>query len=184
MTMDEFFDVLDAQGNPIGVRKHRDDVHRDGDWHRNVHLWIVTEYNDILLQRCTDEFYMLPYYVDVSMSGHVKSGHTSEETVVLEAQEELSIEVPLRDLHFLMMDRVQFEGKTARIERYFNKELHDVYVWRCPLNPFDFKFDTREIKGLELVTFNEFDKMVQNRDERLVPQWREYEALLWYLGGK
>ena len=38
---DELFDVVDERGQPTGVVKRRADVHRDGDWHRAVHVWIV-----------------------------------------------------------------------------------------------------------------------------------------------
>ena len=38
---DELFDVLDAAGRPTGRAKRRADVHRDGDWHRALHCWVL-----------------------------------------------------------------------------------------------------------------------------------------------
>lgn len=35
---------------PLGVRKPRFAVHRDGDWHRSVHVWL-TDGQSLLLQR-------------------------------------------------------------------------------------------------------------------------------------
>ena len=38
---DELFDVVDAGGNLTGIVKRRGDVHRDGDWHRAIHVWVI-----------------------------------------------------------------------------------------------------------------------------------------------
>ena len=37
----EYFDVLDSNGHKTGRIKLRSEVHRDGDWHRAVNIWIV-----------------------------------------------------------------------------------------------------------------------------------------------
>ena len=36
----ELFDVLTADGKPAGYAKKRAEVHRDGDWHGSIHVWI------------------------------------------------------------------------------------------------------------------------------------------------
>ena len=47
----EYFDVLDENGNKTGKLKLRNEVHRDGDWHRGVHVWIINSFGELLLQR-------------------------------------------------------------------------------------------------------------------------------------
>lgn len=47
----EYFDILDENGNKIGKTKLRSEVHRDGDWHKAVHIWILNNNGDVLLQR-------------------------------------------------------------------------------------------------------------------------------------
>src|SRR5665648_925233 len=37
---DELFDVITEDGAPTGIVKRRADVHRDGDWHRAIHVWV------------------------------------------------------------------------------------------------------------------------------------------------
>ncbi|MGI8964105.1 MAG: NUDIX domain-containing protein, partial [Thermomicrobiales bacterium] len=37
---EELFDVVNADGSPAGIVKRRADVHRDGDWHRAIHIWV------------------------------------------------------------------------------------------------------------------------------------------------
>ena len=38
----ELIDVLTRAGELTGVRKPKPEIHRDGDWHRAAHVWIVT----------------------------------------------------------------------------------------------------------------------------------------------
>jgi isopentenyldiphosphate isomerase len=47
----ELLEVLDEAGEPTGARKARAEVHRDGDWHRAFHLWVMHPDGHVLLQR-------------------------------------------------------------------------------------------------------------------------------------
>ena len=47
----EDFDLLDENGNKTGKTKLRTEVHRNGDWHKAVHIWIINNKGDVLLQR-------------------------------------------------------------------------------------------------------------------------------------
>ena len=38
---DELFDVLNDSGERTEITKRRGDIHRDGDWHASVHIWIA-----------------------------------------------------------------------------------------------------------------------------------------------
>ncbi len=180
----EQLDVLDERGQNTGVVKNRIEVHTEGLWHRTVHLWIVNTYGDIFLQKRSADFYLKPNLMEATVIGHISAGMTAEETVVREAMEEVGLTIPVDQLEFLMTDKTSFKGSTKKIPEYINNEFHDVYIWKSDVNLFDFKFDTQEMNGLELVTQNDFGRMIYERDDRLVPQWKEYETLLWYLGGK
>ena len=47
----EYLDILDENGNLTGEKKLRTEVHRDGDWHKAVHVWILNSKNQLLLQK-------------------------------------------------------------------------------------------------------------------------------------
>lgn len=51
----ELFDVCGKDGTPTGRVKERNMVHRDGDFHRTVHIWVVRQRTDggldVLLQK-------------------------------------------------------------------------------------------------------------------------------------
>lgn len=91
----EYFDVLTPEGRPTGRTKLRSEVHRDGDWHASVHIWLLHSRDGrILLQKraaCKDSF---PGCWDVSCAGHLAAGETAESAAVAELAEELGIIKP------------------------------------------------------------------------------------------
>ena len=121
----ELFDVLDSQGNPTGERKPRALVHKDGDWHRSFHLWIVKDGQYVLFQRRSSEKDLEPNKIDVTVGGHFKAGETLAD-VVREIQEEIGLKVKPEELHFLF---------THQGERHYaeaiDREFMEVYALRC-----------------------------------------------------
>ncbi|KAG4201867.1 hypothetical protein ERO13_A05G304350v2 [Gossypium hirsutum] len=78
----EYLDVLTKIGKKIGKKiggsKPRGDVHRDGDYHKAVHVWIFTESTqELLLQKRADCKDSWPGLWDISSAGHISSGDSS-----------------------------------------------------------------------------------------------------------
>jgi isopentenyldiphosphate isomerase len=60
------------------VSKPRGEVHRDGDYHRAVHVWIFVETTQqLLLQLRSDDKDSWPGQWDISSAGHISAGDTS-----------------------------------------------------------------------------------------------------------
>lgn len=125
----EGFDLVDEQGAPLGVVKPRGEVHRDGDWHRAMHLWLLTRAHGaprVILQRRSREKDTHAGLVDVSVGGHLRAGEGLEETL-REAREELGVLVPWEAVTAL--GRVRAESRTAR---YWDREILDVLCAEVP----------------------------------------------------
>ena len=75
----------------LGRSKPRGEVHRDGDWHRSVHVWL-TDGESLLLQRRSAHKDTHPNLLDVSCAGHLSGLDASLETAVKELKEELGFE--------------------------------------------------------------------------------------------
>ena len=73
----EYFDILDENGNKTGKIKLRTEVHRDGDWHKAIHIWIINDKGDILLQRRSADKDSNPNMLDISCAGHLTAGDDS-----------------------------------------------------------------------------------------------------------
>ena len=91
--MEEYFDVLDEFGNKTGKIKLRGHVHRDGDWHKSVHIWIINNNGDILLQRRCPSKDSNPNMLDISSAGHLIAGDDSLSGAIRELKEELNLDV-------------------------------------------------------------------------------------------
>lgn len=121
---DELLDVLDESGTPTGEVKARAAVHRDGDWHRCFHLWVVRDDGYVLVQRRSRHKDVEPNKIDTTVGGHFASGETLPD-VVREVEEEVGLSVHVDALHYL---------ETRRLERHYpaliDREFQDVYVLR------------------------------------------------------
>lgn len=119
----ELLDVLDDAGLPTGTTKARDLVHRDGDWHRAFHLWVVQPDGYVLLQRRSKAKDLAGGLVDVSVAGHVRAGETLLD-VLREAEEEIGLSVRPGDVAFLETIRSERRYPDGRVDR----EHQDVYA--------------------------------------------------------
>jgi hypothetical protein len=62
----------------IILHSYRGDVHRDGDYHRAVHVWIFAENTqELLVQRRADFKDSWPGLWDISSAGHISAGDSS-----------------------------------------------------------------------------------------------------------
>ena len=125
---DELFDVVTVRGEPTGIVKRRADVHRDGDWHRAIHIWIVSEIDgvgSIMFQRRSLAKDTSPGALDPTVGGHLTSGETIEESF-READEEIGIAIT-PDAAFPVGRRIGINENAAGIR---DRELQDVYFVR------------------------------------------------------
>ena len=143
----ELFDVYDDAGRPTGVVKRRQDVHRDGDWHRSFHCWVTCEAAGrpaLLLQRRGPEKDTWPGRLDATVGGHFRAGETLAE-VVREVEEEIGRGVRLDELVPLGR-RV---GLSAPAPGVLDRELQDVFLWRSPLPLAAYRPQPVEVAALE-----------------------------------
>jgi isopentenyldiphosphate isomerase len=145
MSDDELLDVLDAGGRRVGT-KPRGAVHRDGDWHRAFHLWVV-DAGGVLLQHRSEAKKAWPGYLDATAAGHLVAGEEVADGL-REVREELGVTYAPAELHALGVHRVdEQDGEGA------NRELQHVFAVRDdrPLDAWT-EFDRAELAGLVRVT--------------------------------
>ncbi len=171
--MKEYFDILDEKGNLTGEKKLRSEVHRDGDWHKAVHIWIINDKGEILLQRRCATKDSNPNMLDISCAGHLSSGDKSLDGALRELKEELNIEANADELHYIKTIK-----KSSRYTSTFiNNEFDDLYILRTNRKIQDMKFQQEEISEIFYVPYNKFKEMVKNKQSDLLMHTEEFEIL-------
>nr|MBA2521639.1 NUDIX domain-containing protein [Chloroflexia bacterium] len=123
----ELFDVVLADGTLTGRTKPRAAVHRDGDWHRAVQVWVAghDERGDpfLLFQRRSPAKDTFPGCLGATVGGHFRAGEDLARAV-REVEEEIGIVPDLAALRPLGVRICTSELEPGIIDR----ELQEVFL--------------------------------------------------------
>lgn len=166
---EEYLDVLTKSGQKTGVRKPRGQVHRDGDYHRAVHVWIYSEStNELLLQKRADCKDSWPGQWDISSAGHISAGDSSLITARRELQEELGVNLPedAFELLFIFHQECVINDGT-----YINNEFNDVYLVTtiAPIPLEAFSLQESEVSAVKYISCEEYKSLLAKEDPDYVP---------------
>jgi isopentenyldiphosphate isomerase len=125
-------EVLTVYGGPTGTLKPIGDVHRDGDWHRVVHVWVVTKAGRILLRRRCRHEEAGPKRWGVPVRGHVRAREIVFFTAIRKVAEVLGLRIRAGELEpagFATSQRPRPDGPGL------DCEYRDILVLRRDLDP-------------------------------------------------
>lgn len=176
----EYFDLLDENGNKIGKTKLRNEVHRDGDWHKAVHIWILNNNGDVLLQRRCATKDSNPNMLDISSAGHLSAGDDSLSGAVRELKEELNLDVKAEDLKFIKT----LKHSSKYTETFINNEFDDMYILKTDKDINDMRYQEEEISEIFFVPYKKFKEMVNNKQPDLLMHNDEFEILFGLFDGE
>jgi|SaaInlStandDraft_1057018.scaffolds.fasta_scaffold20362_2 isopentenyldiphosphate isomerase len=175
--MKEFFDLLDEEGQLTGETKERSQVHRDGDWHRTIHVWLLHG-EDLLLQLRGPEQESNPGLWDISCAGHLSSGEDREQGLKREFDEELGLDLGSRRPEFLgELKSVWSSGS------FVDREFNDIYlvIWDGVRPKIDFQKE--EVDDVTWIPWAELRNRVMDGDKSLVCHPEEFDLLFERLSG-
>ena len=164
----EFIDVLTRDGAPTGIIKPKPDVHRDGDWHRCAHVWIVRSDKRVMLQRRALVKENWPGLWDISVAGHVAAGESAIDAAIRESHEEIGITITPAELTHI--GTITY-SVTLR-DDYIENEVHEVFILWRDVELATLVLEESEVMDVTWAAFEELDRYA------LVPHEAEY-ALLW-----
>lgn len=169
----EYFDILDERGNKTGNIKLRSEVHRDGDWHKAVHIWIFNKQGEVLLQRRAPDKDSHPNMLDMSCAGHLSAGDSSIEGAMRELKEELNIEIKPEELKYVRTLKRPSKDKKV----FINNEFDDLYIVITDIDIKDMKYQEDEISEILFVPYKKFKEMIANNHPDLLMKHDEFEIL-------
>ncbi len=180
--MEELIDVLNEKGESTGIKKERNLVHIDGDWHKVVQIFIVND-NKILLQQRALTKKSDPGKWCASSSGHISAGETSFETAIKEFYEELGVKAEQDKLR--LVDTFKSPSITTnKGNTIYNNHFVDLYISEQIIDLDKINLQIEEVSQVKFFTISEFERMVKSRDERLTNTPTLFEHLLKKLQSK
>ena len=107
---DEIFDIVNERDEVIGQRTRRE-VHRDGDKHRAVHVFVFNSRGQIFLQKRSMKKDSAPGKWDSSASGHLDTGEDYDPCAVREVREEIGLSLPAPPRRLFKVDACADTGQ-------------------------------------------------------------------------
>lgn len=170
---EEYFDVLDSEGNFTGKTKLRREVHRDGDWHRAVNIWIVNQAGEVLLQKRSATKDSWPDHWDISCGGHLVAGEDAMTAALNELREELGLIVTPSDLMLL----ADWRTSTRPAPDFINNSFVTLYLLRTEQKLEDFTLQASEVAELRYFSLAELKQIADEKRPGFVPHPHAYAAL-------
>lgn len=163
----ELLDIVDEHNHIIACGS-RAQIHKSGDWHRGVHIFLFTPTGELLVQQRSRSQDTYPGSLDCSVSEHLKIGETYYEGAVRGLKEELGLDLlPLTRL-------VHFKLDYGPNDNMIN-ELYQGIV-----NPQLIMTNRNEVERIRFEDIAMLKVMIENGKVD-VSRWFE-QLLYWYLG--
>lgn len=140
---DEYFDILNEQGELTGEKRPRGEAHSLGLWHRTVHIYVLREkegQREFLVHLRAKSKDLNPDKWDTRFGGHLRAGETFEEAVVAELEEEIGLKVKLGEL---------IKGPLIKRDLGNNKEFTQVYFYNFRGDAGSLKFKDGEVQEVK-----------------------------------
>ncbi len=153
--IDEFLNLIDDRARITADSKPRTLVHRDGELHPTVHIWMIKRRDMgvfVLLQKRAHEKEINPDCYDVSAAGHVSQGEEFRHTALKEVREELGLDIDRSKLEFIGLKRSEYTKGDIH-----DNELVAVYICRENINIEDLTLQSSEVSE---VCWAEIDELI------------------------
>jgi isopentenyldiphosphate isomerase len=162
--MTELLDIYDENQVYIGV-KERADVHRDGDWHKVFHCWVVYRGADgvdyVVMQKRGPDKDTFPNVLDITAAGHYQAGEDIRDGI-REVQEELGIDVDFNDL----VPLGQHIG-VAHYENLLDRQVCDVFLLVHAQDITDYHYQKEELDGLVVFSIHDGLNLFQEKVDHI-----------------
>lgn len=170
--MTELLDVLDENGNPTGITKTKQEIYESGEWHRSVHIWIINDNQELLVQKRNPLKKTFPNLWAISSAGHVIAGESSITSGLRELKEELDVDAKEEDLEFLFTIK--------RVQPYkdsFIRVIDDVYLLHRNVDVLHAKLQVEELTDIKYVYYEYLNRIFRSGDKDYVPYTEEHKKL-------
>ena len=165
MSKQEFLDIVDENDNIIG-KDTRENIHKNGLLHREIHVWFITPDGEIIFQHRAKDKDTYPDLLDAAVGGHVDLGMSYDDSAIKETQEETSLNVDIHDLHFLTkLRRRSVDEVSHKINNTFRSQY--AYVFKGDIA--NLKVEAGKATGFEAWPIEKLLDLSDEEKKRFIP---------------
>ncbi len=173
--MEERLDILDRFGNLTGKSETKTTIKKQGIWHHTVHIWMLNEHNQLLLQKRAVNKSLYPGLWDISVGGHIRSGERKESAAIREIAEEILLDIPEDRLNYQYSIRnckMDDDGIEIRV-------INHIFTVILDTTKDNYSIDNEEVQDLKWVELEELEDLFFDVDKHnLVPHGDKYYGVL------
>lgn len=170
--MNELIDILNEDGTKTGECATKAEIYKNGYWHRSVHIWIINDQQEILMQKRNSKKKTFANLWAISAAGHVLTKENSMESGIRELKEELDITVNPEDLEYLFTVKREQPYKDSSL-----KVIDDVYLLHYNVDVEHTKLQVEELTDIKYVYYQYLESILKNNDKDYVPYTEEHKKL-------
>ena len=172
--MDEFIDILTAEGAPTGRTALKSEAHKNGWFHATAHIWLFTSDKKILLQKRALTKKVFPGIWDISVAGHIGAGEGVLEGAKREIFEEIGLELKEEDL--IKIDtRIHQVSHANGIQ---DNEHHHVFIAELKTSVEKLTLQKEEVADIKLWDLKIL-KETKNIENVLLPRFHDYYCFVY-----
>jgi len=169
--------IVDENENIIGVDS-RENIHKNGLLHREIHVWFYTPKDEIIFQLRSKNKDTFPNLLDATVGGHVELGSDYISTALKEMEEETGIKAQPKDLKLITKFHKNVNDPATGL---INNALRTYFAYKYDGNLKDLKVEEKDGQGFEAWNV---DKLYSNLSEaekkRFIPSLVEPEYIEIY----
>lgn len=174
--MEEYFDIINANGQYLNKVATREECHKKGFWHKASVVFIISNDNKrVLLQQRSANKKLWPNLWDITAGGHVSSGELGYQAVIRETKEEIGIDINKESLEFIGVTTSE-NIKGDRIDRHFN----EYFIVHCDIDLNDITLQEEEVQDIKWFDKEEIIRRINNNYEGLTRKIGCWEYLIKY----
>jgi isopentenyldiphosphate isomerase len=172
----EYLDICDSEGNLLGNKESKKEVHKQGLWHRSVHIWILNSKGELLIQKRSPFIDNNPNKWTGSVAGHVSAGEDFITSAIRETEEEVGLKLFPND--FILIGIVK---QMSFRNGYINNEINPIYIVKMELNPEKIVKQKEEVAEVKFINSKNLQDLIENKNPAFVQYPEEYKLLFNYL---
>lgn len=173
--MDEYIDILNDKGEISGKTCLKSEAHRKGLYHASVHIWIIDQYNNVLIQKRAANKDVFPNLWDISVAGHISAGELPIISAIREVEEEVGIKLQENELHYIGTSK----KKVIHKHNLIDNELHHIYICSKKFEIESLKIQVEEVSELKIIKLEHLVNEVSKGKNNFVPHGEDYYSFVF-----